>query len=244
MSDVKGRSRGGIVAENARLRRLLVQAGIDASKHEVAEQLQRLLLEEVHHRVKNTLTTVIAITSQSLRSAESLKQADQAIGSRLAALGKAHNLLLRVSWSSAKLSGVIAESIEAYGADRFIVRGTDVGVDARAVLSVAMVLNELCTNAVKYGALSNTTGHVEITGTPTTKHHASSSDEKAPCIKIVWTEKGGPIVHEPRQRSFGTRLIEQSFGELLGAARMRFEPAGVICEFDVPLASPTPPQSD
>jgi len=238
------RSQGGIAAENVRLRQLLVQAGIDASKHEVAEQLQRLLLEEVHHRVKNTLTTVMAITSQSLRSAESLKQADQAIGSRLVALGKAHDLLLRVNWSSARLSGVIADSIEAYGADRFVVRGTNVDVDARAVLSVAMVLNELCTNAVKYGALSNTTGHVEITGTPTEKHHVSESDEKAPCLKIVWTEKGGPVVHEPRQRSFGTRLIEQSFGELLGAARMRFEPEGVICEFDVPLTSPTPPQSD
>lgn len=80
------RSQSGNAAENVRLRRLLVQAGIDASKHEVAEQLQRLLLEEVHHRVKNTLTMVIAIASQSLRSAESLKQADQAIGSRLAAM--------------------------------------------------------------------------------------------------------------------------------------------------------------
>ena len=137
-----------------------------------------------------------------------------------------------------------ARRFALWAADRFVIRGTDVDVDARAVLSVAMVPNELCTNAVKYGALSNTTGHVEITGTPTTKHHVSESDEKAPCLKIVWTEKGGPTVHEPRQRSFGTRLIEQSFGELLGAARMRFEPEGVICEFDVPLTSPTPPQSD
>ena len=92
-----------------------------------------------------------------------------------------------------------------------------------------MALNELCTNAVKYGALSNPGGRVEI---------KSILDQEAQRFKLIWEEKGGPVVKEPKRRSFGTRLIESSLARLLqGDARLRFEPSGVICEFDFPLAS-------
>src|SRR6476646_7373781 len=94
--------------------RLLAQAGIDATEKETAKQLQHLLLEELHHRVKNTLATVIAITSQSLRTAETLEEGRLAVESRLVALGKAHDLLLQANWSSAKLSDVIHAAIEPF----------------------------------------------------------------------------------------------------------------------------------
>ncbi|HJX09070.1 MAG TPA: HWE histidine kinase domain-containing protein, partial [Candidatus Binatia bacterium] len=94
--------------------RLLAQAGIDASQNEAAKQLQRLLLEELHHRVKNTLATVIAITSQSLRNAETLEQGRFAVENRLMALGRAHDLLLQASWTSAQLSNVIRTAVEPF----------------------------------------------------------------------------------------------------------------------------------
>ena len=212
--------------------RLLAQAGINATETEAAERLQRLLLEELHHRVKNTLTTVMAIASQSLRNAIDLEHGREAISHRLIALGRSHDLLLQTNWTSASLPAIVHAAIEPFntrGTQRFVVQAFEIDVGPAAVLLLAMALNELCTNAVKYGALSNAEGHVEIT---------SMLDEDAHRFKLVWEEKGGPIVKEPTRRSFGTRLIEQSLARLLhGDARLRLEPSGVICEFDFPLAS-------
>ena len=211
--------------------RLLAQAGINATEKEAAERLQRLLLEELHHRVKNTLATVMAIASQS-RNATDLEQGREAISHRLIALGRSHDLLLQTNWTSASLPAIVRAAIEPFethGVERFVVQVVGIEVGPAAVLSLAMALNELCTNAVKYGALSNAEGRVEIT---------SVLDEDAQRFKLFWEEKGGPIVKEPTRRSFGTRLIENSLARLLhGDARLRFESTGVICQFDFPLAS-------
>ena len=91
-----------------------------------------------------------------------------------------------------------------------------------------MWLNELCTNAVKYGALSNATGRIDIT---------STADDKAQRLKLRWTERGGPVVREPTRRSFGTRLINRLADQLHGDVRLRYEPEGVVYELDVPLAA-------
>jgi two-component sensor histidine kinase len=236
-------------AENAGLRelltqaeidaaRLLAQAGIDATENEAAKRLQRLLLEELHHRVKNTLATVIAITSQSLRTAETLEQGRLAVESRLVALGRAHDLLLQANWASAKLTDVIHAAIQPFDSDdvqRFAVHDTEIEVGPSAVLPLTMSLNELCTNAVKYGALSNTTGRVEIT---------SAVDEGAQRLKLTWTESGGPPVQEPTRRSFGTRLIGRLADQLQGEARLRYEPAGVVYELDIPLMALRVPRAN
>ena len=230
-------------AENFTLRGLLEQAGLDASRllaeagikateRDNAERLQHLLLEELHHRVKNALATVMAIVSESLRNATDVKHGREAISHRLLALGRAHDLLLQTHWTSASLPTIIHAAIEPFdtpGARRFVVQGPEVDVSEAAVLALSMVLNELCTNAVKHGALSNHEGRVEIT---------SMLDEDAQRLKLIWEEKGGPIVREPVRRSFGTQLIERSLASLLnGAAGLRFAPPGIICEFDFPLAS-------
>jgi two-component sensor histidine kinase len=135
--------------------RILSQAGIDATENESAKRLQHLLLEELHHRVKNTLATVIAITSQSLQTAASFDERRTAVESRLVALGRAHDLLLETHWTSAKLSDVIRSAIEPFDSDdvpRFIVQDIPLNIGRKAVLPITMSLNELCTNAVKYGA--------------------------------------------------------------------------------------------
>ena len=161
-----------------------------------------------------------------------MEQGREAIAHRLIALGRAHDLLLQTSWTSASLPAVVRAAIGPFdtpGAERFIVQVAEIDVGPAAVLSLALALNELCTNAVKFGALSDAEGHVEIT---------SVLDEKAQRFKLIWAEKGGPAVKEPSRRGFGTQLIERSLARLLhGDARLRFEPSGVICEFDFPLAS-------
>ena len=111
--------------ENLDLRRLLAQAGIDAAEQKVFEDLQRVLLEELHHRIKNTLATVMAIATQSLRSAVDLQHGRQAIENRLLALGRAHDLLLQANWTSAKLDTILRAAIapfDAEGGDRFVVQ--------------------------------------------------------------------------------------------------------------------------
>jgi two-component sensor histidine kinase len=225
--------------ENVDLRRLLAQAGIDAAEQKGIERLQRVLLEELHHRVKNTLATVMAITSQSLRSAESVEHGRQAIEHRLLALGRVHDLLLQTNWTTAPLAAILKTATDPFdtgGRGRFFVQSSDIEVSSGAVLPLAMVLNELCTNAVKYGALSNAGGRVEITATV---------DDPQNQFRLRWAESGGPTVHVPTHRSFGTRLIEHSFvKQLEGEAQLTFEPTGVVCVLHIPLASLKPPQSN
>ncbi len=227
-------------AENAGLRdlltqagidaaRLLKQAGIDATENEVAKRLQHLLLEELHHRVKNTLATVIAITSQSLRSAANLEAGRLAVESRLVALGRVHDLLLQAHFANAKLADVIRFAIAPFDSrdvSRFTVQDTLVEIGPNAVLPITLSLNELCTNAVKYGALSSSKGRIAI---------ALTVDKKN--LKLTWTEKGGPSVRAPKRRGFGTRLIGRLAEQLHGDVRLKYEPAGLVYELDVPVSA-------
>jgi two-component sensor histidine kinase len=242
--DFKSLKEDALESENAGLRELLTQAGIDAARllaqvgidateNEAAKQLQRLLFEELHHRVKNTLATVAAITSQSLRTAENLEEGRLAVESRLVALGRAHDLLLQANWASAKLIDVIYAAVAPFDSDtaqRIVIQDTAIEVGSGAILPLTMSLNELCTNATKYGALSNTTGHIEI---------VSTADQDAQRFRLVWTEKGGPAVQEATRRGFGTRLIRRLAEQLHGDVRLRYDPDGVVYELDVPLKALT-----
>lgn len=219
--------------ENFDLRRLLAKAGVDAAEQEVARKLQRVLLEELHHRVKNILATVQAITSLSLRAAQSVEDAQRAIESRLHALGRVHDLLLQTNWTTAKIGAILSaatDPFKAQGDGRFLVRASDIDVTPNAVLPLALVLNELCTNAVKYGALSSSAGRIEIDATVDGEH-----------FLLKWAEKNGPTVEKPKRRGFGSTLIEHAFvAQLQGKARLDFHPAGVRYQLEAPLASMQP----
>jgi two-component sensor histidine kinase len=219
--------------ENAQLRQLLAQAGIDAAEQKVMDGLHRLLLEELHHRIKNVLATVMAIASQSLRNVDSVERGRQAIEHRLLALGRVHDLLLKTHWTSAPLDSIVRNAIGPFDSGtRFFLEIPEIDVSSSAVLPLAMILNELCTNAVKYGALSNANGRVAITAA------IENSNER---FAFKWVETGGPPVQVPTHQSFGTRLIEQGFvGELRGKAHLSFELSGVVCDLDIPLASLLP----
>lgn len=210
---------------------LLAKAGIDATENEAARRLQRLLLEELHHRVKNTLATVMAITSQSLRNATTLEQGRAAVESRLLALGRAHDVLMQASWAHAQLGDVIRAAVEPFDSSakpRFTLSGVSPDIVATAVLPITLSLNELCTNAVKYGALANPAGRVNI---------VASEDKSTKRFKLTWTETGGPLVHEPQRHSFGTRLLNRLAEQMNGRAIIGYKPAGVIYELDVPARS-------
>lgn len=167
---------------------LLTQAGIDAKEREAADKLQKLILGELHHRIKNTLATVSAIASQSFRTAPSIEHGQKAMEGRLIALGRAHDLLMQISWASASLTHTLSGATEPYdsqGTRRFHFNGPDIKITSGAVIALAMTLNELCTNTIKFGALSNTNGFVEI---------AWTIDEDKQRMMLTWTEKGGPAV--------------------------------------------------
>jgi two-component sensor histidine kinase len=233
-----------LTAENDSLRLLLVQAvidaqallaqaGIDAKEREAADKLQKLIHEELHHRIKNTLATVGAIASQSLRTATSIEHGKQAIEGRLIALGRAHDLLMQVSWADASLTKTVRGATEPYeskGAGRFSIVGPDMGVTSGAVIALAMTFNELCTNTTKFGALSVPTGRVEI---------AWTIDEPAQRLRLTWTEKNGPAVETPTRRSFGTRMMGSLGQQLNGEVQLSYHPTGFVYALDVPLSSLT-----
>lgn len=209
---------------------LLAQAGIDAKEREASDRLQKLILEELHHRIKNTLATVGAIASQSLRNAASTEHAQQAIEGRLLALGRAHDLLLQARWSSADLRKMVRGAIEAFDnpdVAKFTIEGPDVQIASGAVIAIAMTLNELCTNTTKFGALSVPAGRVAI----------SWVVDAASRLQFTWNEQGGPIVKAPTRQSFGTRLIETLGRQFQGEVRLSYEPSGFVYVLDVPLAA-------
>ena len=210
---------------------LLEQAGIDAKEREAADKLQKLILEELHHRIKNTLATVSAIASQSLRTATSIEHGQQAIEGRLTALGRAHDLLLQARWANADLASTIRGATEPYdseGEGRFSISGPDIKITSSAVIALAMTLNELCTNTTKFGALSVPGGSVDI---------AWNVDEEKRQLKMTWSEKDGPSVSAPSRQSFGTRLIGSLGQQLKGQVKLDYASTGLVYALDVPMAS-------
>jgi two-component sensor histidine kinase/FixJ family two-component response regulator len=210
---------------------LLAQAGIDAKEREAAEKLQKLILEELHHRIKNTLATVSAIASQSLRTATSIEHGQHAIEGRLVALGRAHDLLLQARWANADFANTIRSATAPYdneGAGRFSIAGPDIKITSGAVIALAMTLNELCTNTTKFGALSVPAGSIDI---------AWKIDEGMQRLQLNWSEKGGPSVRAPSRQSFGTRLIGSLGQQLKGQVQLAYESTGFVYMLDVPMTS-------
>lgn len=218
--------------ENDQLRRLLIEAGVEAHAHIVAAKLQNVLIGELHHRVKNMLAIASAIASQSLREAPSLEAAGATIASRLHALGVSHDLLIREGWSGAGCRTLIENAILAFqteGLKQFTIDGDNLAISSGPGVALSMVIHELCTNALKHGALSVPEGRVSITW---------SVDTLTQRFKLEWAESSGPVVIEPMQKSFGSRFIEQALpGQLHGEARLIFKPSGLVCDVNIPVSS-------
>lgn len=201
--------------------------GSDITDQVLAQERQRLLMDELNHRVKNTLATVQAIAQQTLRGNADPERFSEAFESRLMALSKTHNALTESQWSGASLKQILWQELSPYGAERVVLNGRDVHLSARMALSLGMVFHELATNAAKYGALSSS-GRLTVTW----------SLEGVDRLVLDWRETGGPPTVAPTRRGFGSRLIERSIsGELQGRVDIDYAAGGLVCLFNLPLAS-------
>lgn len=187
------------------------------------EMLHDLLIEELNHRVKNTLAILQAIAVQTFRSATRTER-DKFEG-RLGALAEAHNLLSQERWQGSELADVVKRVLQPYmlnNPDRIRMFGPVVPLPPRPAVVLSMIVHEIATNAAKYGALSNETGHVTL-------DWEVLEDDGTRKLRLIWTETGGPPVVAPVQRGFGSRLIERSARDQLGGeATVDFLPRGVV----------------
>ncbi|MHB0768813.1 HWE histidine kinase domain-containing protein [Bradyrhizobium sp. 5.13L] len=201
-------------------------ASRDLSELKQAEELQRLLTNELNHRVKNTLATVQSIVNQTLRAPADVEAARKTVNARLLALAGAHDLLTARAWAGADLADLVAGALAPFPASQIVLDGPALVVLPTQALALSLALHELATNAAKYGALSRPEGRVEICWT-------ARDDE----VHLSWRESGGPLVAPPSRRGFGSRLIEHASRDLAGRFRLEFDPAGVRCRISASLAA-------
>jgi two-component sensor histidine kinase len=202
--------------------------GSDVTDRVLAERQQKLLLDELNHRVKNNLATVQSIARQTLRTQPDPAEFFAAFEGRLSALSATHDLLTATNWRSASLRDVVSKEFQPHGVERYSLEGPEVSLSATHALAIGMVFHELATNAAKYGALSVATGHVAV-------RWSLSGAPDGRILDIAWRESGGPQVAPPGRTGFGTRLIEHS---LQGSAALTYDPSGLRCDIRLPFAEP------
>lgn len=205
----------------------------DVTERKQHEQHLQLLINELNHRVKNSLVMVQSLARQSLKNAESLDDANEKIDARLMALSSAHNTLTRENWVSADIAELTRDAVElceSHQGQRFELHGSSCRLDPRRALALAMALHELCTNAVKHGALSSAEGRVRIAWECTMREGENR-------LELLWQESGGPEVQPPQRKGFGSRLLERGLKhDLNGDVSWVFDTAGV--SYRVSLALP------
>ena len=198
---------------------------------QLRQQLERLqvMAEELNHRVKNTLATVMALSTQTFRSAKSPEAFREAFEGRLLALSQTHNLLNRSSWTGVSLRDILRQELGPYDSTeggRFLLDGNDLKLGPVMAVTLGMAFHELATNAAKYGALSAAGGKIRVVW------RISSPGQ----LHLEWQEIDGPPVSPPRRRGFGSHLIEEMLaGDLDGEVRLHFLSEGVRCSMDLPL---------
>jgi len=213
----------------------LIKVMRDETPARLADEHRTLLLNELNHRINNTLVTVQSLVEQTLRSSDIAGGVRDDLSSRLMALSDAHKLLVQQNWAGAELGAIVRKAAAPYQSGprpRLRFDGPALRLSPQQAVSMSLVLHELATNAVKYGALSSAEGEVAISW----NLHLDEAGGRH--MTFLWQERGGPTVSEPQRRGFGTRLISRSFGqEAAGEARIDFDPAGVRCTIDIPLST-------
>jgi len=205
----------------------------DVTEREEHDKHMRLLVNELNHRVKNTLAIVQSLVVQTLDGTPATDEARDKIESRLLALSDAHDILTRENWQGADMVDIVhaaAGLCQQYAGERFDIGGPTVILEPRRAVALAMALHELCTNAIKHGACSAPGGRVGI-------HWDFDADRSA--VRLLWKETGGPAVTPPTQRGFGSTLLQRGLKHDLGGdADLSFEPDGLRCEIVIPFTSP------
>lgn len=206
---------------------------VDLTRHKEALTQSRMLIDELNHRVKNTLATVQSIVWQALRTNSNPIAIRSAIESRLLALSLSHDLLTRENWKSAGLLDVVHNALAPFGvaggrADRITIKGENIRFPPQAALALGIAFNELATNAMKYGSLSNEKGSVLI-------EWKTAPTPEGDRLILHWRERDGPQVKLPSHRGFGSRVIERGLAhELQGTAHLDYRPDGLVCAINIP----------
>jgi two-component sensor histidine kinase len=202
-------------------------ASRDLTELKRAEELQRLLTDELDHRVRNTMATIQSIVVQTLRGAADLASARTAVNARIVSLARAHDLLTGRSWSGADVAEVVKRAMAPFAASQITLEGPSLDLSPKQALALSLALHELATNAAKYGALSRPEGRVEL------RWEAQNGQ-----LDLRWRESGGPQVALPSRRGFGSRLLEDGlFRDLEGQTRLEFAADGVRCSITAALAA-------
>ncbi|HEY1707629.1 MAG TPA: HWE histidine kinase domain-containing protein [Rhizomicrobium sp.] len=203
-------------------------ASRDLTERKHAEALQRLLLNELNHRVKNTFAAIQAVAAQTLRASPDLPSARVALDRRLHSMAHAHDLLMARAWTGADLTDVIERALDSFPPAQMQKTGAPVDVPPQHVLPLSLTLHELATNALKYGALSQPQGRVSL-----------DWSVRDGALHLEWLESGGPAVSPPSRKGFGSRLLEALIGEG-GETRVSYDPSGVRCRIRIALAGQGP----
>ncbi|MDO9588414.1 MAG: HWE histidine kinase domain-containing protein [Brevundimonas sp.] len=202
--------------------------GYDVTDTVLAAERQKLMIDELNHRVKNTLATVQSIAVQTARSHADPRTFAEGFQARLLALSHTHDLLTRSHWEGADLGAILEHETEAHGPHRVTLVGPPVALGPAAALSFGMIFHELATNAAKYGALSAPEGRVLVDW--------AVADQAHPVLHLTWREIDGPPAAEPGRRGFGSRLIERNVRhDLAGEVKLDYASGGFSAEFSVPL---------
>ncbi len=202
--------------------------GMDRTEAVRASRRQRLLIDELNHRVKNTLATVLSIASQTLRNTTDVTVARQALEARIMALSKAHTMLSDRKWHATEIGHLVRQELRAFGDDQVRFGGPVLMVNAKATVGLALVLHELATNAVKHGALSTDRGNLAVNWTE------GAEDS----LVIDWVERGGPPVRDTDRNGFGTRLLRTVVsGELGGKLDLNHDDAEMRLQIVVPRSA-------
>jgi two-component sensor histidine kinase/PAS domain-containing protein len=199
----------------------------------------RLLVDELNHRVKNTLAIVQGLARQTFRGEAANDDARRAFDGRLAALASAHDVLTREHWETADVGDIIRQSLDIHGASshRFVIEGPSVRLQPQTAVALAMVMHELCTNAVKHGALSSDSGKVHVQWT--------LEENPVHRMHLLWQETDGPAVTTPAHRGFGLRMICRALSaEPGGVVQLHFHQQGVVCEMAVDLPALDAPRQE
>jgi PAS domain S-box-containing protein len=206
---------------------------VDVSKHKQAHAQAKSLVDELNHRVKNTLSTMQSIVWQAFKNASDTEAIRESIEARLFALSRSHDLLTREHWEGAGLLDLVNYTLEPFGvgngrAERFSIMGSNVRLPPKAILALGIALHELATNAIKYGAFSNGAGSVLIAWAV----EARSDGQR---LVLRWQEKNGPRVTPASRKGFGSQVLERGLGhELEGVVHLDYQPNGLVCTIDIP----------
>ncbi|HEX6014940.1 MAG TPA: PAS domain-containing protein [Geminicoccaceae bacterium] len=209
----------------------LIGVSTDITGREQAEEHQRLLLLELSHRVKNTLAVVQSLAAHSLSGERTRGQAREDFSKRLRALANAHSLLTASEWREAGLRAVVEAELKPY-VNRATLAGPDLALLPKAALTLALVVHELATNAVKHGALASGDGRLEVAW------GIALPPGQPAALRLTWRERDGPTVPTPSRRGFGRTLVEQSLKhDLGGEVAMEFRPNGLRCALTIPASA-------